>query len=69
MTNREYFSTYCVRQDLCAIYRYAMMDLATRFEDKPIWERAEMFEKWLNQPVDIRKWNDADDPRHRQPTR
>ena len=39
MTNREYFLTYCVKQDLCAIYRYAMLELKMKFESKPLWER------------------------------
>lgn len=59
MTNREFFLTYCSRQDLFAIYRYAMWDLKLRFEDKPLWEKSEIFEKWLNQPLDAEKWNDA----------
>lgn len=66
MSNREFFTTYCVRQDLCAIYRYALMDLASRFDNKPLWERAEIFEKWLNQPLDKQKWNEANDPKHRK---
>ena len=66
MSNREYFTTYCVQKDLCAIYRYAMMDLASKFENQPIWERREMFEKWLNQPLDKQKWSEANDPKHRK---
>ena len=59
MTNREYFRTYCVKQDLCAIYRYAMWELKLKFENKPLWEKTEIFEKWLDQPLDAEKWNDA----------
>ncbi len=59
MTNREFFLTYCVKQDLCAIYRYAMWELKLKFENKPIWEKNEIYEKWLNQPLDVQKWNEA----------
>ncbi|MBR3269422.1 MAG: hypothetical protein IKI58_11965 [Oscillospiraceae bacterium] len=59
MTNREYFLTYCVKQDLCAIYRYAMLELKMKFESKPLWEKKELFEKWLEQPLDADKWNYA----------
>lgn len=69
MTNRDFFTTYCVKQDLSAIYRYAMADLASSFEGKPIWERAELFEKWLNQPLDKHKWGEASDPKHQIPSR
>lgn len=69
MTNREFFATYCFKQDLSAIYRYAMTDLASSFEGKPIWERAELFEKWLNQPLDKHKWSEASDPKHQIPSR
>ena len=65
MSNREFFSTYCFREDLSAIYRYAMMDLASQFEGKPLWERSEIFEKWMNQPLNRQKWNEANDPNHR----
>ena len=65
MSNRDFFATYCSKQDLCAIYRYMMMDLGTKFEGKPIWERTELYEKWLNQPLDKCKWNEANDPKHR----
>ena len=67
MSKRDFFMTYCTKSDLCAIYRYAMMDLGVSFENKPVWERAEMFEKWLSQPLDAAKWNEANDPRHRTP--
>lgn len=59
MSNREYFLTYCVRQDLSAIYRYAMAELGSQFEEKPIWERAEILERWLDQPLNTPKWNEA----------
>lgn len=59
MSNREYFLTYCVRQDLSAIYRYVMTELGSRFEDKTIWECAEILERWLNQPLNTPKWNEA----------
>ena len=39
MTNLEYFRTYCVKQDLCAIYRYAMWELKLKFENKPLGKR------------------------------
>ena len=55
MTNREYFRTYCVKQDLCAIYRYAMWELKLKFENKPLGEKTEIFEKWLDQPLDAEK--------------
>ena len=69
MTKRDYFITYCVQQDLAAIYRYAMMDISSGSEDKPIWERSEILEKWLNQPMDMSKWNEASNPKHSQPMR
>ena len=59
MSKRDYFITYCYQSDLAVIYRYAMTDLSIAFEGKPIWERAEILEKWLDQPIDIRKWNAA----------
>ena len=67
MSNRDFFVTYCVREDQCAYYRYAMADLASQMEDKPVWERREILDKWLNQPFDMRKWNAANDPQHRVP--
>lgn len=65
MSKRDYFITHCVRADLCAIYRYTMMDLSSLFDDKPIGERAELLEKWLSQPMDMKKWREASDPEHR----
>lgn len=59
MTKRDYFVTHCTQSDLCAIYRYAMTDLAAQFEGKPVWERAELLEKWLNRPLDAKKWDAA----------
>ena len=52
-------AAFCVKQDLCAIYRYAMWELKLKFENKPLWEKTEIFEKWLDQPLDAEKWNDA----------
>ena len=65
MSKRDYFINHCFRSDLCAIYRYAMIDLSSVFEGKPIWERAELLEKWLSQPMDMNKWREASDPKHR----
>ncbi len=59
MSNREYFLTYCVRQDLSAIYRYVMAELGSQFDEKPVWERAEILERWLDQPLNTLKWNEA----------
>ena len=59
MSNREYFLTYCVRQDLSAIYRYVMAELGSQFDEKPVWERAEILERWLDQPLNTSKWNEA----------
>ena len=67
MTNREFFSACCVRSDLCAVNRYAMMDLADRFENMPMWEKEEVFEKWMNQPFDPAKWDLANHSSHRIP--
>lgn len=59
MSNREYFLTYCVRQDLSAIYRYVMAELGSQFDEKPVWERDEILERWLEQPLNMSKWNEA----------
>lgn len=67
MTKREYFMTHCSQSDLCAIYRYAMTDLSAQFEGKPVWEREEILEQWLDQPLDAKKWNAANAPEHRVP--
>ncbi|MBR6107563.1 MAG: hypothetical protein IKQ39_06105 [Oscillospiraceae bacterium] len=59
MTNRMYFTLSCTREDLCAVHRYAMYDLASRFSNVPLWERDEILEKWLDEPFDQQKWANA----------
>ena len=56
MTNRMYFTLSCNREDLCAVHRYAMWDLTSRFGNAPFWEREEILEKWLDEPFDQLKW-------------
>lgn len=59
MTNRSFFVLSCTKEDLCAIWRYLMWDLGTRFSGRSVPEKEEILEKWLDQPFDSQQWESA----------
>jgi len=64
MTNRTYFSLYCTKEDLPVVVRYSQREMSARCDyHSPIWVKEEIFEKWLDEPFDQRKWDSAKNPR------
>lgn len=60
MTNREYFTVCCNKEQLAQINRYAQRALEKRVKpEDPIWDKQEAFEKWMNETIDIRKFEAA----------
>lgn len=60
MTNREFFIGCCDRERLAQINRYAQRALEKRVKpEDPIWTKEDAYEKWLNEPIDMRKFEAA----------
>lgn len=60
ITNREFFLISCDRGQFFQINRYAQRELSKRFkQEDPIWEKEKIYEQWLDEPVDIRKFEAA----------
>ena len=60
ITNREFFLISCDRDQFFQINRYAQRELSKRFkQEDPIWEKEKIYEQWLDEPIDIRKFEAA----------
>lgn len=60
VSNREFFALSCDRGHFFQINRYAQRELSKRFkQEDPIWEKEKIYEQWLDEPVDIRKFEAA----------
>lgn len=60
ITNREFFTTACTREQLAQINRYAQRILSKRWKNEdPIWVKEKIYNEFLEEPVDIRKFEAA----------
>ena len=59
ITNREFFNM-CNREQLAQINRYAHRILSKRWKNEgPIWEKEKVYNEFLDEPIDIRKFEAA----------